>query len=110
MEAPGARIDSYFFDFDRGNVSGECLESACSLRIRKDALPSTLDCSGMENCRMRIDAEGNALYVDGIPSGKFCLAFEPKSADWFAPLALASIAIVGACGYAAGRMKEKVRA
>jgi hypothetical protein len=109
VEAPGARIDGYSFDFDRGTVAGECLENTCSLRIRKDALPPSLACGKVESCKMRLAPQAYAFYIEDIPRGKFYLAFEPKNADWIAPLALASIAIVGACGYAAGRMKETAK-
>jgi len=44
----GARIDGYYFDFDRGSVKGECMAKNCTIRIRRDKLPFTLACHGAD--------------------------------------------------------------
>lgn len=99
VEAKGARIGSYWFDFDRGSVSGECLANECALRIRNDALPGAVQCSGVPDCRLR--RETNALWLEGVPQGAFAVSLAPEPAGWFWPVAAACAAVVAACGYAA---------
>ena len=105
LESNDARVDCYSFDYDRGSVQGECLAGSCTLRIRRDSLPGTLVCSGAGSCAIS-DGNDNAIYVSGIPRGKFDIALEPKPAYWFYPLALAGAMIVLACGYAAGKLQS----
>ncbi|MCX6770995.1 MAG: hypothetical protein NTX79_02985 [Candidatus Micrarchaeota archaeon] len=104
VESASARVGGYSFDYDRGSVQGECLAENCTLRIRQDSLPSSLACSGAAGCEVKFDAATNAVYVSGIPQGKFSIALEPQAAHWLCPLALAGAIVALACGYAAGRM------
>jgi len=105
VESFGARLDSYSFDYDRGAVRGECLGCSCSLRIRNDWMPPSVQCSGIPDCKIRRD-EPNALWIDNVPQGEFEVLLEPEPADWFYPMATACAAVAIACGYAAGRMKD----
>jgi hypothetical protein len=105
VESKGARIDGYGFDFDRGSVSGECLEGGCALRVRNDGLPGAVQCSGVPDCKIR--REQNAMWVDGIPEGAFFVSLAPESAEWFWPLAASCAVVVLACGYAAGKRDKE---
>jgi len=103
VESTDARVDGYFFDYDRGSVQGECLAGGCAIRIRRDYLPGALACSGAEGCVASNGAD-NAVYVSGIPRGKFGIALEPQAAPWLYPLVLAGALVALACWYAASRL------
>jgi len=101
VEAEGALVGGYWFDYDRGGVDGECLADECALRIRADWLPGAVQCGGVPDCKIR--RGWNALWIGGIPQGAFSIALAPEPAWWFWPLAAACAAVVLACGYAAQR-------
>ncbi|MFA6328012.1 MAG: hypothetical protein WCY41_01055 [Candidatus Micrarchaeia archaeon] len=103
VESGNARVDGHSFDYDRGSVRGECQVGNCTLRIRRDSLPSTLACSGADGCNVSYGGDG-AVYVSGIPRGKFGIALEPQAANWLYPLMLAGALVALVCWYATGKL------
>jgi hypothetical protein len=105
LESGDARLDGYSFDYDRGSVQGECLAGSCTVRIRRDSLPGALACSGAEGCAVSYGND-NAVYVSGIPRGKFDIALEPKPAGWLYPLVFMGALVALACWYAIGKLES----
>ena len=106
VESGDARVDAYSFDYDRGSAQGECMAENCTIRIRRDALPSSLACSWAAGCAVS-DGNDNAIYVSGIPRGKFGISLEPQSAYWLFPLVIAGAMGAIACWLAAGRLQAE---
>jgi len=107
VESQGARVDGYFFDFDRGSVKGECLMENCTIRVRRDQLPGKLACNnGADGC-IASNGDDNAIYVSSIPRGKFSISLEPRHADWLYPLILAGIVVALVCWHFASKLPEK---
>lgn len=101
-----ARIDSYYFDFDRGSLRGECLAGNCTITIRQDQLPFKLACHGARGC---IASNGNdgEIYVSGIVRGKFDVSLEPQPDYWFYPLVLMGTLAALVCGYIVRRLDKE---
>ena len=105
VESDDARVGTYSFDYDRGAMRGECMAETCTIRIRQDRLPGTLACVGADGCNISYGTD-NAVYVSKIPRGKFDIALEPKTANWFYPLVFVGALVALACGHAAGKLPE----
>ena len=104
LESDSARVDWYFFDYDRGNVLGECLADNCTIRIRRDSLPSTLACGAAAGCEVLFDLAGNAFYVSNISRGNFDIILEPRPAEWFYPFVFIGVLVALVCKYIAGKL------
>ena len=105
VESDDARVDWYSFDYDRGNLHGECMMENCTIRIRRDRLPDTLACVRVVGCSVSYGTD-NAIYVSGIPHGNFDIALEPQTTSWFYPLVLMGVMVALICGYVASKLGD----